>query len=158
MSTALRGKSGTSCPNMQGFTLIEMMIVVAIVGLLAAIAYPNYTDYLSKSRRSEAKTLLMDIAARQEQYFLDNRSYTNDFTDLPNLTAQAVAAGSVTSENGYYVVTISRPTLYTYTLTATSQRSDTCETLTLNELGRKDATVPASTPVAEVAALKATCW
>lgn len=150
--------TGANRQTMRGFTLIELMIVIAIVGLIAAIAYPNFTDYLAKSRRSEAKTLLLDIAARQEQYLLDNRSYTTDFTQLGNLTAETITATSVTSENGHYVVTISRPTLYTYTLTATSQRSDTCVTLTLDELGTKDATVPASTPVAEVAALKATCW
>ncbi len=65
-----------------GFTLIELMIAVAIVGILASIAYPNYQDYLLKGRRASAQALLMQVAQRQQQYFLDNRSFAPDLATL----------------------------------------------------------------------------
>jgi len=65
-----------------GFTLIELMIAVAIVGILAAIVLPNYTEYVKRASRAEAVAALLDAANKQEQYFVDNREYTTDFTDL----------------------------------------------------------------------------
>lgn len=59
----------------RGFTLMELMITVAIVGILAAIAYPSYTDYVIRGHRAAAKSEMMDIANRQQQYFLANRGY-----------------------------------------------------------------------------------
>ncbi len=56
----------------KGFTIIELMIVVAIVGILMSIAYPSYVDYLYKGSRAEAMSSLLDIANRQEQFFADN--------------------------------------------------------------------------------------
>jgi len=67
----LRRRPGASA----GFTLIELMIVVVIVAILAAIAYPNYIDYVTRGYRSEGQQWLMDLAQRQEQYFLDRRAY-----------------------------------------------------------------------------------
>ena len=58
-----------------GFTLIEVMITVAIIAIIAAVALPNYLDYVTRSRLVEAKTNLSDMRTRLEQYFLDNRSY-----------------------------------------------------------------------------------
>ena len=58
-----------------GFTLIEVMITVAVVAILAAVALPNYFDYITRSRIVEAKTNLADMRTRLEQYFLDNRAY-----------------------------------------------------------------------------------
>jgi type IV pilus assembly protein PilE len=134
----------------QGFTLIELMIVIVIIGVLASIGVPQYQDYVQKSRRSEATRTLMQIAALQEQHFLDNRSYTNDFTDL-----NFPVAGTVTTENGYYAITIGNfdPALpYTYKLTATPQGvqsadSTRCTTLTLDNQGVKGHTGSA-----------ASCW
>jgi len=60
-----------------GFTLIELMIVVAVVGILAAVAYPLYTDYVRRSRITEATSTMNDMRVRMEQYFQDNRTYAN---------------------------------------------------------------------------------
>lgn len=68
-----------------GFSLIELMVAVAIVAILTAIAYPAYTSQMKKGRRSAAESLLMDIAQREQQYLLDQRSYAPD-TGTLNVT------------------------------------------------------------------------
>jgi type IV pilus assembly protein PilE len=66
-------------PPPRGFTLIELMIVVAVVALLAAVGYPSYRDHVARSQRSAGQQLLSDIAQRQEQYLLDRRQYATVF-------------------------------------------------------------------------------
>lgn len=65
-----------------GFSLIELMIVVAIIGILASIAWPNYQEYIRKTNRTAAKSFLMEVMQRQQQYLLDARSYAATLTDL----------------------------------------------------------------------------
>jgi type IV pilus assembly protein PilE len=60
----------------KGFTLVELMIVIAIIGILAAIAIPNYTDYVNRARATAATSALADMRIRLEQFFQDNRDYT----------------------------------------------------------------------------------
>ena len=67
--------------RMRGFTLIELMVVVAIVGILAAIAYPSYSSYVRKSKRATAQAALMDLASKQQTYLLDRRSYASATTE-----------------------------------------------------------------------------
>ena len=69
-------------PGSCGFTLIELMIAVVVIGVLAAIAYPTYTSYITKTNRTAAKTKLLDAAAKLETYFLDNRTYATDLTNI----------------------------------------------------------------------------
>jgi type IV pilus assembly protein PilE len=66
----------------RGFTLIELMITVAIVAILAAIAYPSYTQYVIRGHRAAAQAEMMDIANRQQQFFLANRVYASSLADL----------------------------------------------------------------------------
>ena len=68
--------------NVKGFTLIELMITVAIIGILAAVAYPSYTEYVTRANRAEALRELMRIANLEEQYFMDHRVYTGDISKL----------------------------------------------------------------------------
>ena len=64
--------------HVRGFTLIELMIVVAVIGILSAIAYPSYKSYILKSRRADAKNALLDLAAREERVFSTTNAYTTD--------------------------------------------------------------------------------
>jgi len=81
LRTRGRGLQAGRCHE-AGITLIELMIVVVVVGILASIAYPSYQQYILRSKRTEGKALLMDIVARQERFYMDRNSYTDDLTDL----------------------------------------------------------------------------
>ena len=76
----------------RGFTLIEVLIAVAIVGILAAIAFPNYQNHIRKGRRADAQSFMMDLANRQAQYMLDARTYALDATFVTTLGAMASSA------------------------------------------------------------------
>jgi type IV pilus assembly protein PilE len=86
--------------NERGFTLIELMIVVAVVAILAGIAYNVYTDQIRKSRRAEAKQLLADYANRQEKYRSNNATYGT----------LAQINGATTAPSGNYTIAVSTPT------------------------------------------------
>jgi len=124
-----------------GFTLIELMIVVVIIGILAAIAYPSYRNHILKGHRAAAQAFLMDAAQRQQQYFLDNRTYA---TDLGALFGTATPAEAVPSEvSPYYgvpvVVTTAGPPP-TFLITATPQGAQATngeQALSINQAGVK---------------------
>jgi len=100
----------------RGFTLIEVMITMAIVGVLAAIAYPSYQQYVRRAARSAAQSFMLTIAAKQEQYMLDARTYTTTIgTGGLVLTAPAETIGKYT----FSVTTAAGPPP-TYAITATA--------------------------------------
>ena len=116
-----------------GFTLIELMIAVAIIGVLARLAYPAYTAQIMKSRRSEAKTGLTAAAQAMERWYTERSTYVG-----AALGPSGIYASS--STNGYYTLSISSQTAAGFTLTATpggSQANDACGTFSYDQTGTK---------------------
>ncbi|HSH53585.1 MAG TPA: type IV pilin protein [Methylotenera sp.] len=120
--------------HQKGFTMIELMIVVAIIGILAAIAYPSYQNYVIKGKRNAAQAFMLDISNRERQYLLDARAYTDS---LPNLGITTLPAEVSPSYDITITVGASAPS---FTITATpiagtAQASD--GDLTLDDTGTK---------------------
>jgi type IV pilus assembly protein PilE len=129
-----------------GFTLIELMITLAIVAILAGIGYPSYETYMKRSRRSEAQQLLASIASREAQYLLDSRMYTNVIgaTGLNANTERWTCTPSgapTTCSTSYYDITIAvnnAATPPTFTVTATAKGKQVSDgNLTINQAGAK---------------------
>ena len=126
-----------------GFTLIEMMIVLIILGVLIMVALPAYQNSVIKSNRVAGRGVLMDLASRQEQFFINNKSYTNSLTDL-GLPADYYVdnqAERVALADAIYQINLSTVGGNGYTLSAVPlnrQTKDTqCQSLTLNGIGQK---------------------
>lgn len=136
----MRNMQSSSTRRLRGFTLVEVMITVAIVAILAAIALPAYTKQIRKSRRGDAKIALLDMAARQERYNTTNFKYTGTLSALGYAGTEPIASVAVPSSGTtYYLVSVSVPTAGTsFTATATpqsDQAGDTCGSFTLTDLG-----------------------
>lgn len=128
-----------------GFSLIEVIIVVVIVGILATIALPAYQDSVRKGQRSDAKAGLFAVAGRMEQHILDRGTYTYDMEDLgydddpmisddAHYTIDAAACGGGGSEATCYVLTATPQS------TSPQVHDDQCTTLVLSYTGAKTAT------------------
>lgn len=115
----------------QGFTLLELMIAVAIIGIIASIAVPNYIDYVKKGKASEATSNLADLRIKMEQCFQDNRNYT---------AAACAAFCAPTSSTSNFTYACSGVTPTTYTITATGAGSMTGFSFDVNEANDKNST------------------
>jgi type IV pilus assembly protein PilE len=99
-----------------GFTLIELMVVLVIVGILAGVALPSYSKYVTRSKRSAAQAVMYDIGNREEQYMLANRGYA----DKATLESNGYALPAEVAKNYSYDVTLSTTATPGYTITFTA--------------------------------------
>jgi len=126
-------------------TLIEILVVVVIIGILATIAYPNYRQFAARAKRTEAKSMLLQIASMQERFYLQNNVYTTNLTNLgfPNAANQV-------SDSGSYMVNVTAADANNFTAVAVYQNADAeagrCATFQLDGRG-----VKTSAPLAD-------CW
>ena len=147
--------SGSRKHRSVGFTLIELMVTVAIVSILATIAVTSYSSPVLKSRRTEAKSALLDLAGREERLFSTTNAYTNLEASLGYAAAGAATVmTSMPFGNNYYQLTAALPGgASTYLLTATpvgNQANDTqCGSFSINQLGQQTITGTATA---------ASCW
>lgn len=110
-------------PSSRGFTLIELMIAVAVVAILAAVALPSYQQYVIRGKRAAAQAEMMDIANRQQQFLLANRSYASKAT----LEASGYALPTEVSAHYTYDIAVGAGAVPSFTITFTatgSQASD----------------------------------
>ena len=150
-------------PGTNGFTLMEVMITVVIIGILASIAYPSYTRYVAETRRSDATINMTRIAAQQEKFFTECGTYTTNFNGVisapppaPRCTGLGIGptAGLFTTSDGYYtltVVVVAGDGGYTLRATPAGTQATAdlakCATLTIAATGAKDATGSDSPPL-----------
>lgn len=124
----------------RGFTLIELMIVTAVIAILAALAYPSYTEHLRSARRSEAASVLLDAAARQHQLLIEQRSYSSSFAAL-NLSVPPDLARYYTLST---TVTAGPPPGFSVAAAPIgAQAGDRCGTLSVDHLGTRSASTGA---------------
>jgi len=126
-------------PISNGFTLIELMVTVAVVAILGTIAMVTYTKQIQKSRRTDARSAVLDLAGREEKLFSTTNAYSSTASDL------GYGAFPATVGSGYYQVTVTVPNPpISYVITATAvgtQLKDTsCATLTVDQLGSQNST------------------
>ena len=128
----------------RGFTLIEVVVVMAVVAILATVAIPSYSEYILRSHRSSAQSFISDVASRQSQFFLDRRSYADTVgvgvavgDRALNMTVPADVAARYTVA---IVVAAGPPAGFLVTATPTGpQATDRCGVLTVNQANNRTA-------------------
>lgn len=136
--------------NAKGFTLLELMITVAIVGIMSAIAYPSYQAHIMASRRADAKAALLGFANAMERFYTENNTYegtnnvgfntsVNDYGASPTIFA---SSSPIDGGVRYYGLTVKIQSASTYTLfaspdTDSAQAGDSCGILTLTQTGAR---------------------
>jgi type IV pilus assembly protein PilE len=132
-----------------GFTLVEAMITVVILGILAAMVYPSYRDYVVRTQRDLAKSAMLQVLDRQEQFFIDNKIYANTVTAL-GFAANPFAIDNTgktvtsTASNRVYTISLADATATGFTIQAVPQlrqatEDSKCGTLSVTNAGVKSA-------------------
>ena len=134
MTIRMEREIGLKHKSQQGFTLLELMIVVAIIAILAAIAYPSYQDSVRQARRAAAQSDLVEMSNFMER----------SFTEINTYVGPSFASAGITSD--FYTYSLTTQTATAFTLDAvpkagTTQASDSCGTMTLNQTGAKTAAI-----------------
>ena len=118
---------------MRGVTLLELMIVVVIIGIMAAIAYPNYREFAARAKRNEAKALLLEVATAQERFYLQNSRY--------GTLVELGYDDPIVSDTESYNITVAGPDASNFTATAAYQNADAeagkCATFNIDGRGTK---------------------
>lgn len=126
-----------------GFSLLELIIVLGIVGIITAIAYPSYETYITRSRRADGQSALLDLAARMERYYSSHNTYAT--ATIASGNAQTDILRTSDSPNGWYTLTITNQENDNYAIQATprlekTHHDEVCQSLTYNSLGQKGIT------------------
>lgn len=123
-----------------GFTLMEMMIVVAIIAIISAVAYPSFRDSGRRGHRSDARSALLENAQYMERFFTENSAYNLTAGGASPTLPRTVSPANATGGNINYNISLSAVTATSFTLQAVpvnGMAADVCPTLTLNNLGQK---------------------
>ena len=135
----------TQRKKLRGFTLIELMITVAIVGLLSAVAFPSYTSYIARAKRADARGQLLQAAQFMQRFYTANDQYANDragnevSTQIPANVKRSPADGAQV----YALAVVASASAYTLTMApvaGSSMVNDTCGSFTLNSVGTRGVT------------------
>jgi type IV pilus assembly protein PilE len=164
MGLNMRNFSNLRARWVSGFTLVELMVVVLIITILTVIAVPSYTAQVRKSRRTEAKSMLLDLAAREERYMATNGVYTSSAPALglgasatfPQMTSSnyySIAAPDLTPASASSATAAATPAKFSFTASASgNQVKDTeCNTFTLTSAGLQTSQNSGSSPTTD-------CW
>ena len=139
----------------RGFTLVELMVVVAIIAIIAAIAMPQYSDYVTRSKFTEAHAMLGDARVKLEQRFMDNRTYAG------GTAPWACGTNAPTAAESKYFTYSCVGTATTYAIQATGATGTALDGIafTINESNTKATTITASTTMANAGyTSNANCW
>jgi type IV pilus assembly protein PilE len=145
----------------RGFTLIELMITVAIVAILAGIAYPSYTESVNRSKRAQAQTSIVSLAQAMERYSTKNNGYTG--VTLGTASTDLYPSAVPATGGQLYTLSLSNLTATGYTITATRQSgspmaSDKCGDYTLTAAGAKGLVNYNTSKFSSLAVAVAGCW
>ena len=149
--TMINMKKTSKCLRSQsGVTLIELLIAIVLVSIIAATAYPSYTQYVVRAKRTAGKSVLLQVADRQQQYFMDNKRYANSLTTLgyqenPFMVGDDGDYVAMGDTDRAYMIAMAAPTATSYTLVAIPQmmmasKDLNCAVLFLLSTGQKGST------------------